>query len=288
MAERHGAGPSLFQAPVCYVNPRACVWRVSLSESEASEREERICRLKNEKNRFQQCSRKGESRCFAPLLQEDLSCKRCRARNSGNRPPSMGMAQQIQAHAGGKYAQLLADGARYASKKDWLEASRVYREAINLEPDQPKAYLNLGAVLIHSGNDLEGVKLYLEAMERLPEGSEAWGKATAEAFETLKLVEASRAAYKPHWWNDDGLKTLSAAVAKAAPNYCAAIGMRAEVLSGLGGEAWGGRLRRSAADFSKAATYFEQAANLHPTRAMKAELTKLADQCRREAVALTQ
>ena len=200
----------------------------------------------------------------------------------------MGMAQQIQAHAGGKYAQLLADGARYASKKDWLEASRVYREAINLEPDQPKAYLNLGAVLIHSGDDLEGVKLYLEAMERLPEGSEAWGKATAEAFETLKLVEASRAAYKPHWWNDDGLKTLSAAVAKAAPNYCAAIGMRAEVLSGLGGEAWGGRLRRSAADFSKAATYFEQAANLHPTRAMKAELAKLADQCRREAVALTQ
>ena len=223
---------------------------------------------------------------FCPLAARGSFLRALQSQKQWKQTPSM--AQQIQAHAGGKYAQLLADGARYASKKDWLEASRVYREAINLEPDQPKAYLNLGAVLIHSGNDLEGVKLYLEAMERLPEGSEAWGKATAEAFETLKLVEASRAAYKPHWWNDDGLKTLSAAVAKAAPNYCAAIGMRAEVLSGLGGEAWGGRLRRSAADFSKAATYFEQAANLHPTRAMKAELTKLADQCRREAVALTQ
>jgi tetratricopeptide (TPR) repeat protein len=192
----------------------------------------------------------------------------------------------MQARMAEKYSQLLADGARYASKQDWLGAARTYREAITLEPDEPKAYLNLGAVLIHSGNDVEGVQLYLEAKARLPEDSEAWGKATAEAFETLKLVDASRAAIKPEWWNDAGLMELSARVAKAAPNYCAAIGMRAEVLSGLGGEAWGGQ-RRSATDFSKAANHFEQAASLHPARAMKAELAKLADQCRRECVALT-
>ena len=58
------------------------------------------------------------------------------------------------------------------------------------------------------------------------------------------------------------------------------------MLSGLGGEAWGGQ-RRTGKEFTQAANHFEQAASLHPARAMKAELAKLADQCRRESVALT-
>ena len=89
---------------------------------------------------------------------------------------------------------------------------------------------------------------------------------------------------KPEWWNDEGLKALSARVVRAAPNYPAANAMRADALSGADGGWEVGP--RSAAELREAATHYERAAALCPAPAMKAEYAELADRCRSRAEAM--
>ena len=145
------------------------------------------------------------------------------------------------ARTGDAYWQLVADGLRYESKKDWRKAGKAYREAIASRPDEPVAYFNLGNVLWNSGHDVEAAQRYLEAKERQPVGSERWAKATASAFIMLRSKQCAELA-KPEWWNDEGLKALSvrlyypllsARVVRAAPNEEGTNTMRAAVLSGM-------------------------------------------------------
>ena len=132
---------------------------------------------------------------------------------------------------------------------------------------QAEAYYSLGAVLNNSAHYVEAAQRYLEAKERYPVGSESWARATAWAFGLLTQEECAEVA-KPEWWNDEGLKALSARVVRAAPDNVVAHQMRAIVLSGrfLGWEAG----PRSAAELKKAAAHFERAAALRtcftPTR----------------------
>ena len=91
-------------------------------------------------------------------------------------------------------------------------------------------------MLGNSGHKVEAAQRYLEAEKRYPVGSEDWAKATANAFDMLRLEECAEVA-KPEWWNDEGLKALSARVVRAAPNQPSAREMRAEVLAGQDG-AW--------------------------------------------------
>ena len=83
---------------------------------------------------------------------------------------------------------------------------------------------------------------------------------------------------KPEWWNDEGLKALSARVVRTVPNDLVANQMRARVLLGQGG-AWEAG-PRSAAELTEAATHFEQAAALHPAPAGKAHYAGHAARCR--------
>ena len=46
---------------------------------------------------------------------------------------------------GDYYSKLIAEGLRYSSKQDYRKAAKACREAIALEPDEPLAYVNLGA-----------------------------------------------------------------------------------------------------------------------------------------------
>ena len=191
-------------------------------------------------------------------------------------------AARIAAQTGDKYAEFLAEGARYASELDWRKAGKAYREAIALRPDRPEAYMNLGMVLTSSGHYAEAAQRYLEAKEGLPVGSERWAEATAHAFQMLTQKECDEVA-KPEWWNDEGLKALSARVVRAVPNDVVANSMRAVVLSGAGG-AWEAELR-SAAELREAATHYERVAALSPAPASKAENASFAGLCRIEAEA---
>ena len=173
---------------------------------------------------------------------------------------------------------------QYASTEDRRRAARTFSEAIALEPDRPAAYANLGVALNCSGHYVEAAQRYLEAKERYRVGSEGWAQATAVAFTSL-MQEACAEVAKPEWWNDEGLKALSARVVRAAPDDVPANKIRAEVLSGRGGSSWGAG-PRSAAELREAATHFERAAALHTAPAVKAQLANNAAECRSRADAL--
>eukprot|EP00964_Phaeocystis_antarctica_P008015 scaffold4307_cov67-Phaeocystis_antarctica.AAC.4 len=187
------------------------------------------------------------------------------------------------AQSGDAYDELVAEGARYCSQQDTRRAARAFREAIALRPDRPAAYSNLGAALANSGHDVEAAQRYLEAKERYPVGSVLWAEATAWVFNMLKQEVCDEVA-KPEWWNDEGLKALSARVVRAAPNDAAANQMRAIVLSGLCG-AWEPG-PRSAVELKEAATHYDRTAALCTALAVKAQLASRADSCRRRAGAL--
>ena len=127
-------------------------------------------------------------------------------------------------------------------------------------------------------------KRFLEATERYPVESVGWAEATARAFNKLTLSECAKVANKPEWWNDEGLKALSARVVKALPNDDGAHDMRGLVLSGQSG-AWEVG-SRSAAELTEAATCFERSAALTHVPAVKAQTVGHADWCRSEAEAL--
>jgi len=181
------------------------------------------------------------------------------------------------AQTGDAYSKLIAEGVWYASKEDRRKAAKAYREAIALRPDEPVAYYNLGNALSNSGHHVEAAQRYLEAKDRFPVGSEEWAGATAQAFNMLKLEECDEAA-KPEWWNDEGLKALSARVVRAAPNEATAHSMRADVLGGHCSDLWEvGHCSdlwevgpRSAAELEEAATHFDRAAAMCDAPAAKA------------------
>ena len=187
------------------------------------------------------------------------------------------------ARSGDKYDELIAEGIRYASKEDCRRAARAYREAIALRPERPEAYHDLGTALNNSGHYAEAAQRFLEARECYPVGSERWAQATAEAFNSLTQKECAEVA-KPEWWNDEGLKALSARVVRVAPNDFVANQMRATVLSGQH-DTWETG-PRSAAVLKEAATHYERAAALCPAPAGKAQLAGSAALCRTKAGAM--
>ena len=111
-------------------------------------------------------------------------------------------------------------------------------------------------------------------------GSEDWVDATATAFDLLLQEQCSEVA-KPEWWNDEGLKALSARLVRAAPNDGTTNVMRAHVLRG-GDGAWEA-VPRSAAELKKAAACFDRAAALSRAPAVKADNTSFAVACRSQA-----
>eukprot|EP00964_Phaeocystis_antarctica_P116122 scaffold80093_cov60-Phaeocystis_antarctica.AAC.3 len=186
------------------------------------------------------------------------------------------------AQSGDAYEGLVAEGLQYAAKEDWRRAARTYREAIALRPDRPMAYFNLGASLGNSGHVQEAAQRFLEAKERFPAGSGHWPNATALAMHMLMMKGCAEVA-KPEWWNDEGLKALSARVVKVAPDDFVANQMRATVLDGMCTNWEAGP--RSAAELIEAATHYERAAALCPAPVGQAELARHAARCRRQAEA---
>ena len=130
---------------------------------------------------------------------------------------------------------------------------------------------------------MEAAQRFLEAKERFPVGSEGWARAIAWAFSML-TQEACAEVAKPEWWNDEGLKALSAMVVRVLPGNDAANQMRAVVLRGRCA-AWGAG-PRSAAELREAATHFERAAALHTAPAGKAALEERAAWCRRQSASI--
>ena len=189
-------------------------------------------------------------------------------------------AAQDAPQSGETYDELLATGIRYASKEDHRRAAKALREAIALRPDEPRAYACLGITLSHSAHYAEAAQRYLEARERVPVGSGRWAVATARAF-TMLAQEACDKVAKPEWWNDEGLKALSARVVRAVPDDTYANMMRAVVLSGQD-DTWEVG-PRSAAELREAAAHIDRAAALCSAPAVRDQLVGDAARCRSHA-----
>jgi tetratricopeptide (TPR) repeat protein len=181
---------------------------------------------------------------------------------------------------GDAYQKLQAVGVGHVSRRDWGRAAKVYRKAIAVRPDKGEAYITLGGVLYDSAHYVEAAQRFLAATERTPEGSDKWAAATSAAFEALRQTMGRSG--KPEWWDDEGLKALSARVVKAAPNLEVANRMRAIVLSGLCSGAWEVG-PRSATELRLAALHYERCAELSPATAWKAKLAGYAEWCLRQA-----
>ena len=184
---------------------------------------------------------------------------------------------------GDAYQELQAVGVGHVSRRDWGRATKVLRKAIAVRPDKGEAYIALGGVLFDSAHYVEAAQRFLEATERTPEGSDKWAAATSAAFEALRQTVGQ--SDKPEWWDDEGLKALSARVVKAAPNLEVANRMRAIVLSGLCSGAWEVG-PRSATELRLAALQFERCAELSPSTAWKANLAGFAEWCISQADAM--
>ena len=181
-------------------------------------------------------------------------------------------------HEGGDvYKELLALGAGHISRRDWGRAIKVYRKAVAVRPEVADAYIALGGALFDSAHYAEAAGSFLEATERTAEGSDKWAAATSAAFEALRQTvgRSHGRSDKPEWWDDEGLKALSARVVKAAPSLEVANRMRAVVLSGLCSGAWEAR-PRSATELRLAALHFERCAELSPCKPASPWKTKLA------------
>ena len=133
---------------------------------------------------------------------------------------------------------------------------------------------------------MEAAQRYLQAKDRYQVGSEDWAEATARAFCMLRTEVCAEVA-KPEWWNDEGLKTLSARVVRAAPNDEKAISMRALVLSGLNLKVGASKPEpRSAAELKEAAAYFDRSSVLFDASVLKLDAAQQAGWCRRKAAVM--
>jgi len=116
-------------------------------------------------------------------------------------------------------------------------------------------------------------------MELSEEGTEDWAKASASTFDTLKTLDCHEVP-KPEWWNDEGLKALSARVVALVSDEAVSCAMRARILCGgaLSKAPWNVGLR-TAAEIKEAATWYRRGAMVTLISADKQLDEELASEC---------
>ena len=180
---------------------------------------------------------------------------------------------------GSEYDKRFAAALALNAEGDHHAAARAWRKFIKEWPEEPGAYHNLANVMQRSGRLVEAAPMFLNAMELYEEGTVDWAGSAACAFDLLKLERCDDAP-KPEWWNDEGLKALSAQVVAVAPDSNDACAMRARVLCGgaLFKAPWNAG-PRTAAEIKEAAAWYRRAAMLTRTPATKLRFDNEARQC---------
>jgi len=193
-------------------------------------------------------------------------------------------AQEREAErTGDEYSKRFAAALTLAVEGDNHAAAKAWRKIIKQWPTQPDAHFNLALVLHESNRITEAAPMQLKAMELYKDGTENWAVAAGATFELLTLPDCDEVP-KPEWWNDEGLKALSARVMALTPSHAAcgpqSCCMRARVLCGdaLGKSPWNVG-PRTAADIKEAATWYRRAATLALAPADKLLCERTAHQC---------
>ena len=178
-------------------------------------------------------------------------------------------------------AMALPEGDYHAEAKAW-------RKIIKQWPDQAVPHWNLATALKRSSRFVEAARVFLKAMELCEDGTNDWAEAAAESFDLLKHPDCDEEP-KPEWWNDEGLKALSARVVALAPDQSRSCRMRARVLhmssEALSKAQWNAG-PRTAAEIKEAATWYRRAARVTRVPADKLFNEELASKCDAVAVPL--
>jgi len=184
---------------------------------------------------------------------------------------------------GGEYDKRLADGLALMSEGDYHAAAKAFRKMIKQWPEKPTPCHNLALVMHRAGRHIEAAPMFLKAMELYRDDTRAWADSTASAFDMLRHPACDEVP-KPEWWNDEGLKALSARVVALAPEERHLCGMRARVLTGdalynaLGKADWNAG-PRTAAEIKEAASWFRRAAETTLVLSGKLLYEQLAQKC---------
>ena len=181
------------------------------------------------------------------------------------------LAEEVARRAeetGSEYDKRFAEALALGVRVDFHGAAKAWRKIIKQWPHRPAPHFNLALVLQRSTRFVEAAQMFLKAMELHEDGTKQWGTAAAESFDLLKTPDC-RDAPKPEWWNDEGLKALSAQVVALVPDGYTSCAMRARVLCGdaLGKEhtaPWNAG-PRTAAEVKDAATWYRRAARVSVT-----------------------
>jgi len=177
---------------------------------------------------------------------------------------------------GNEHLKRCASAVALSAEGDNNAAAKAWRKIIKQWPAESAPHHNLAVVLQQSRRLVEAAPMYLKAMELDEDGTEGWAKAAAAAFGMLNKEECHEVP-KPEWWNDEGLKALSAQVVALVPDQASPCEMRAHVL--VGSNSFWDVGARTSEETKEAATWFRRAAMVTRTPAAKAIHEQNADRC---------
>jgi len=194
---------------------------------------------------------------------QTLKAARCVPAMEQERPFADVMTRHAE-QTGDECSKVVAQAMTFMAKGNLHGATKAWRKVIETWPANsvvPLAYENLATTLHRSCRIEEAAQCNLNAMELHEEDTEAWAKAAANAC--VSLLAEDLQVRMPEWWNDDGLKALSARVVAAAPDYTNACMVRAGALAALYPScSFQDHLipgPRTAAELKEAATWFRRA-----------------------------
>ena len=212
-----------------------------------------------------------------------LKAARCVPAMEHERP----FADEMTRHAeqtGGECEKAVAQAMTFMAQGNLHGATKAWRKVIETWPGNsvlPLAYDKLATTLYRSCRYEEAAQCNLNAMELHEEDTEAWAKAAANACVTLLADDLQ--VRMPEWWNDDGLKALTARIVAVAPDYPNVHMVRASALSGLypSGSFQDHLIPgpRTAPELKEAAAWFRRAAKSGPSGTNLEEVASACD-CR--------
>lgn len=158
-----------------------------------------------------------------------------------------------------QYTKHLEVAHEHIETGSYKKAMKSLRKAIEIAPDDPSAYTQMGLCYRRSNDRQKATEWYLFSVNKATPGTQDWAWAVSSAFNEL-MQDAQVDTPKPEWWNDSTLLAMSERVVEVDPEDSNAWKMRGEVLVGGMGRWLPGS--RRAKDIRLAAHCFQRASAL--------------------------
>ena len=138
---------------------------------------------------------------------------------------------------GKSYMSLLMEADELKLKGSYSKADELLQQAVGMNPENPIGHAALGEIQALLNKPAAAAKLYVKAMGLFPQktqgnnvhGKNLWASSALSAIFWLNMP-GGKAEDQPDWFNDEGLKDLSATLVAVAPEDLRSWQTRAFVL----------------------------------------------------------